>query len=289
VTPNGARIDGSLGLRTLTVTADDGISQVSDSVTFQIVAGPELSEIAAPIDPQQLGIEHFFTVELTDPDRDDSWKAVWDFGDGTTCTTGVDTGCGIDPAPTVTTSGTVSAVHTYAQPGVYNVTVTVNDSFEFSDVAEYRSVVVYDSDGGFTTGGGWIIPGGPNSDQGDVLPGLDGTSRANFGFVVKFKKNSTEPQGNLTFNSAVGDFRLKAESFDWLVVNPSRAQFQGLAEIRGLDGLWPFRVVADDRRNGPDRFTISVWAPGAQPDVNGLVYRASGELGGGQIQIKTKG
>ena len=258
-------------------------------MTFRVVAAPELGEITAPIDPQQLGTETPFTVELTDPDPGDTWTAVWDFGDGTSCDTSNDTGCSIDPVPDGTTNGTVGAAHTYAQPGVYTVTVTVTDSFGFSDVAEYRSVVVYDPDGGFATGGGWIIPGGPNSDPGDVLPSLDGTSRASFGFVVKFKKNSTEPQGNLTFNYNVGDFRLKAESFDWLVVNPSWAQFQGLAEIRGLDGLWPFRVVADDRKSGPDRFTISVWAPSGDPDVNGLVYRASGELGGGNIQIKTKG
>ena len=285
---NGDRVDGVLGVQTLTVTADDGISQASDSVTFRVVAAPELGEIAAPIAPQQLGTETPFTVELTDPDPGDTWTAVWDFGDGTSCDTSNDTGCSIDPAPAGTTSGTVSARHTYAEPGVYTVTVTVTDAYGFSDVAEYRSVVVYDPNGGFATGGGWIIPGGPNSNPGDVLPGLDGTSRANLGFVVKFQQNSTEPQGNFTFNSKVGDFRLKAESFDWLVVNPSRAQFQGLAQIRGRDGLWPFRVIADDPQYGPDRITISVWAPGGDPDLDALVYRASGGLDGGNIQIQLK-
>jgi len=35
----------------------------------------------------------------------------------------------------------------------------------------------------------------------------------------------------------------------------------------------------------PDRFIIKIWEPGADPDVDELLYKASGDLGGGQIKI----
>ena len=57
----------------------------------------------------------------------------------------------------------------------------------------------------------------------------------------------------------------------------------------GSDELYPFRVEArdGDANEGalPDRFVIKVWAPGEDPDVDELDYKASGEIQGGQIKI----
>ena len=55
------------------------------------------------------------------------------------------------------------------------------------DGAKLPLFVSYDPNGPFATGGGSIVPGGSSSDGGDLLPGIDGTSKANFGFVVKYK------------------------------------------------------------------------------------------------------
>jgi len=34
-----------------------------------------------------------------------------------------------------------------------------------------------------------------------------------------------------------------------------------------------------------DRFVIKIWAPGANPDVDEPLYKASGDLEGGKIKI----
>ena len=54
-------------------------------------------------------------------------------------------------------SGSASGSHTYAQAGVYRVSVTVTDKDGGSDSAFYEYVVVYDPSAGFVTGGGWIV------------------------------------------------------------------------------------------------------------------------------------
>ena len=186
------------------------------------------------------------------------------------------------------TSSTVTSGFVVNQPGIYDLTVTATD-FAGNEATETRRFVVYDPAGGFATGGGWIIPGTPgNSDPGDVLPGLDGTSKATFGFVVKYKNGaSTDPQGNLEFVYHVGEFVLNTTDYEWLVVtNNNWARFQGVATINGGTDLYPFRVESrDGDTNLADRFIIKIWAPGDDPDVDELLYKASGDLGGGQIKI----
>lgn len=171
--------------------------------------------------------------------------------------------------------------------GVYEVGVRAeDDAGVWSDTFKTYQVV-YDPSAGFATGGGWIVPGSASSDAGDVLPGLDGTSNANFGFVVKYDNGAaTVPGGNLVFHYKVGDFRLKSSGMEWLIVtNTNWAKFQGLGEVDGLDGLVAFRVDARDSDELGDRFVVRIWAPGANPDVDEPIYKASGDVGGGQVVI----
>ncbi len=181
-------------------------------------------------------------------------------------------------------TGSISGLPT----GVHTLSVRSQDRAGNWSPVQQALVVVYDPSAGFATGGGWIVPGGPGSDPGDLLPGLDGSSKANFGFSVKYQNGQqTVPGGNLNFHYNAGDFRLKSASMDWLVVtNTQWARFQGLAEIDGMAGLHPFRVDARDGANGqPDRFVIRIWAPGDDPDQQGLIYKASGDVEAGQIKI----
>jgi hypothetical protein len=119
----------------------------------------------------------------------------------------------------------------------------------------------------------------------DLLPGLDGTSKANFGFVVKYENgSSTVPGGQLEFHYNVGDFHLHSTGMEWLVVtNDNWAKFQGMAQIKNAAGEYPFRV--DARDGDPDRFVIKIWAPGANPDLDEPIYKASGNVEGGQVKI----
>lgn len=186
-------------------------------------------------------------------------------------------------------SGPVPIVsgHVISTPGIYTLSVDATDNADNAS-SESRMFVVYDPAGGFATGGGWIIPGGNNSDPGDLLPGIDGSSKATFGFVVKYKNGaSTAPVGSLEFQYQVGQFNLHSADYEWLIVtNSNWAKFQGSATINGSTDIYPFRVDARDGSNGQaDRFIIKIWAPGTNPDVDELIYKASGGLGGGKVKI----
>ena len=116
---------------------------------------------------------------------------------------------------------------------------------------------------------------------------------ADFGFVIKYKPGATSPSGQLEFHYRQGDFNLHSTGMDWLViVNSNWAKFKGSATIKGLDGVFPFRVDARDGDHGggtdADYFRIKIYAPDADPDNGDPLYKASGELDGGKIIIHTK-
>ncbi len=203
----------------------------------------------------------------------------------------LDTDPGLGVGTSMTFDGTTltGQVPAGTTPGVHTVGVRARDKADnWSDVSTVY-LVVYDPTGGFATGGGWIIPGGTTSDAGDQLPGLDGSSKANLGFVVKYDNGqSSVPGGNMQFHYQAGKFRLKSTGMDWLVVtNQNWAKFQGLGTVDGMNGVVPFRVEArdGDKSGQPDRFVIRIWAPGAKPDVTEPLYVATGDVQGGKIQI----
>jgi len=237
----------------------------------EIVNIPPVAQ--ASVDPYLAPVGSEFTFDgSASSDEDGTIVSYdWDFGDGTS-----DSG--------------VSVTHAYAAPGLYDVVLTVTDDMG-AQATDSVMATVYDPAAGFATGGGWLIPGGKTSYKDDYLPDIDGTSPANFGFVVKYKPGATNPDGQLEFQYRQGDFNLHSSGMDWLVVtNNNWAKFQGMATIKGLDGLFPFRVDAKDGDFGggdqPDRFIIKIWAPGADPDQDELIYKASGDLEGGSIVIQ---
>ena len=112
-------------------------------------------------------------------------------GDTHTCTIDWDNGAG--PVPGVVTetngSGACKGNLTYTAPGVYTIKVKVVD--DDGGFAEGETlVIVYDPSAGFVTGGGWI-----NSPAGAYRDNLALTGRANFGFVSKYQKGATDPDG----------------------------------------------------------------------------------------------
>jgi hypothetical protein len=203
---------------------------------------------------------------------------------------GEDPGVGHGMAMSIVGGG-ASAILTAGSllPGVYTVGVRSEDAAGNWSATKTALLVVYDPSGGFTTGGGWLIPGGTSSDSGDQLPGLDGSNKANFGFVVKYKNDlSTVPDGNLQFDYHVGDFHLHSTGMDWLVIaDQDTAQFQGDATIDGSDQTYPFVIQADDGNSTgtSDRLTLRVYQPGMNPSAATVLYQASGEVQGGQIMI----
>lgn len=202
---------------------------------------------------------------------------------------GADPGVG-NGLPMSLSGGTLSAtIGTSLAPGVYTVGVRARDVVGNWSPASTTLLVVYDPNGGYATGGGWIVPGSAGSDAGDLLPGLDGSSKANLGFVVKYQSGaSTTPSGHLEFHYDAGKFHLTSTNYEWLVVtNKNQAQFQGDATVNGGSAVYPFKATArdGDPTGQTDRFTIKIYAPGSDPSTSSPVYQASGDLSGGQIII----
>jgi hypothetical protein len=73
----------------------------------------------------------------------------------------------------------------------------------------YEYVVVYDPNGGFMMGGGWF-----NSPVGAyrAQPSLEG--RVNFGFVSKYKKGTTVPDGNTQFQYRLGNLKFHSTAYE---------------------------------------------------------------------------
>ena len=272
---DATNLDGPTDSRTVALRVSDpsGAYDIDTAeVTIDNVA-PIVGTITAPTDPVELGTPVNASASFTDAGVPDTHTAEWDWGDNTT-------------SPGTVNSGTVTGNHNYVEPGVYTVTLTVTDDDGGVGVSIYEFVVVYDPDGGFVTGGGWIYSE-PGAYQAD--PTLEG--KANFGFVSKYKKGKSIPEGNTEFNFKAGDLNFHSDSYDWLVVNQggTNAQYKGSGTINGdaapTGNLYKFMIWAKD--NDPvygDTFRIKIW----YDDGGEIVIYDNGfnqSIGGGNIKI----
>jgi len=181
----------------------------------------------------------------------------WSFGDDT-CGTGM------------------SVSHTYTAVGVYDISLIVTDNAGAQSIG-HTIAVTYDPESGFATGGGWFW-----SAQGNFVAEPESEGKANFGFIVKYKKG--ESDGNLEFQYHVGDVNLKSFDVTWLVLSDVSAKFQGEGTING-DGLYTFRVMAKDgdKAGGqPDEITIKIWE-GTDTEADPIYKALNVQLGGGNI------
>jgi hypothetical protein len=192
------------------------------------------------------------------------------------------------------TSGTCTGSHTFGNPGVYTVTVTIFDGCG-SGYSKFEFFVIYDPNGGFVTGGGWINqPAGGYPD----LPG----NKATFGFVSKYKngKSSTTtpvPEGETEFQFKAGDINFHSSAYDagsLVIAGGKKATYRGDGTVNG-EGGYRFVLIAVDGdappSTGPDRFRIKITKggsvvydnrPGSSEDPD---LSATDVLGGGSIVI----
>ncbi|MFO7698011.1 MAG: PKD domain-containing protein, partial [Anaerolineae bacterium] len=201
-------------------------------------------------------------------DEGDPLTYAWTFGDG-------GSGDGATPA------------YSYAATGVYEVCLVVDDGLIGSEPA-CTLAVVYDPEGGFVTGGGWI-----DSPAGAYRPDLDLSGKATFGFVSKYKKGTTVPEGNTEFQFQAGGFNFHSTAYDWLVVSKDQvtAQFKGSGTVNdGLDpngNAYKFTLWAGD--GSPDTFRIRIWwedADAVEYDVYDNGFNQA--IGGGSIVVHVK-
>jgi len=109
--------------------------------------------------------------------------------------------------------------------------------------------------------------------------------KATFGFVSKYKKGASIPDGNTEFQFKTGNLNFSSTSYEWLVVNQAgaNAQFKGYGTIDGA-GNYGFMLWAGD--GAPDTFRIKIWDA-----VTEIVVYDNGTnqaIGGGSIVVHKK-
>ena len=187
----------------------------------------------AEASPQMGTVDSAFTFDgSTSYDTNHEMNYEWDFGDGNTATG-------------------VNVSHTFDNPGVYEVTLTVRDDMCYESTDSIR-VVAYVPEGGFVTGGGWIW-----SRAGTYAPEPNVTGWANFGFVAKYHKGAEVPDGQAELVYHTAGMNFHSTEYDWLVVTGGdTAKFKGRGTING-EGDYKFMIWAGD--GDPDTFRIKIW------------------------------
>ena len=123
----------------------------------------------------------------------------------------------------------------------------------------FKYVVIYDPSAGFVTGGGWIM-----SPEGAYTPNSTLTGKANFGFVAKYKKGQSTPDGNTEFQFKVANLNFHSNDYEWLVIQiaGARAMYKGSGTING-EGNYGFKITVIDADLTPstdtDMFRIKIW------------------------------
>ncbi|TXE03104.1 MBG domain-containing protein, partial [Algoriphagus aquimarinus] len=189
--------------------------------------------------------------------------------------------------PVMTNSSGEATVSTGALNtiGVYKVTATVGSGC--SESVAY--LPVYDPNGSFVTGGGWIM-----SPAGAYKADVSLTGKANFGFVSKYKKGSSQVDGNTEFQFKAGDLNFKSTLHEsgTLVISGKKATYRGEGTINGQPGYKFTLVALDGDYNGgtaSDEFRIKIWGGSGIIYDNGLGADDNADdattLGGGSIVI----
>jgi hypothetical protein len=238
--------DGPADSQTVTITATDEYG-AETSAKFELNVdnvAPTIESITILPNVVQKGASISASASFTDPGVLDTHTAVWDWGDLSSNSGSVTESNG---------DGSVLGTHAYADAGIYIVTLTVTDKDGDADTATYEYVVVYDPSGGFVTGGGWI-----NSPAGASTLHPDAVGKANFGFVSKYKKGATIPEGETEFQFKAGNLNFHSSSYEWLVVAGTKAIYKGEGTVDGA-GNYGFMLSAIDGNKVPDKFRIKIW------------------------------
>lgn len=197
-----------------------------------VLQAPAIESIQAPLDPVQVGAAVSVSAQVSN--LGSAYSAVWNWGDGAQ-----------------TSGASLSATHVYSQAGVYEIKLTILQEGYAPVSAVYQYVVIYDPAGGFITGGGWL-----QSPPGAFYPDPSKTGKANYGFVAKYKKNSSVPEGNLEFQLKEAGLKFQSTGLDWLVTSYA----DGWAILKG-------RGIAD---GSGEIYTFMLWMSDAQPDTLAL-------------------
>ncbi len=260
----------------LQVTDEHGLQSLSTaSVTVNNVAPTLNLRALSPVSAgniYQMGGLLTLSGTLTDPGLSDTFEVNIDWGDGTQA---IPVSAGSNPHA-------YNVNHTYSAAGIYIIKVTAADDDSAVSNQQDIQVVIYDPSAGFVTGGGWI-----NSLPGAYMPDSSLSGKATFGFVSKYKKGAAVPVGQTEFQFRVANLNFHSETYQWLVVAGSKAQYKGTGTLNGVEG-YGFIIFATD--GSPDKFRIKIWDADEVVIYDNMLGTADDaanvqEIGGGSIVI----
>jgi parallel beta-helix repeat protein len=213
-------------------------------------------QITAPVAPQLTGTPIVVSAAFSDLDVLTAGKhtAEWDWGDGTT-STGTVSEALVDGKVV----GTVAApVHVYPGVGIFELKLKISESYYMSYVEKvFQYIVIYDPDAGFVTGGGRF-----DSPPGAYAEDLELVGQATFGFISKYHKGATVPEGQTVFEFQAGDLYFKSFTYDFLVLKDGKGTFKGTGTINDVPG-YSFYITAIDGEVHTaydfDTFRIRIW------------------------------
>ena len=151
-------------------------------------------------------------------------------------------------------SGIATATSGILPVGYYKLVASVGTGCSTSIVY----IPVYDGSDSFVTGGGWI-----NSPAGAMPAKPTAVGKGEYGFVAKYKKGTTQVEGNIDFTFTAGPLNFKSTTVQngSLVITGKKAVFRGTGTVNGQAGFNYLVVVIDDGIGGPnktDKFRIKI-------------------------------
>ena len=239
--PDGLKLDAALAISDNgSIVASSNAGLVLLTPRHRAHSAPVVGLLAAPEAVAQ-GARWSLRASFADADDAETHTARINWGDGSaeqSAAVGEKGG-----------TGTASASHNYAAPGVYAVTMRVTDSGGRSTTVR-REVVVHAAGGRFVAGGGSFMSPMGASKQAPLHAGP-----ATFRFVagVDGAAGSSTP-AQLHFS--VMGLNLRSEGALALAFAGSQASVQGSARVNGAPG-YGFAMQATD--GSPDQFAIRVW------------------------------
>jgi len=159
--------------------------------------------------------------------------------------------CGLVASASKLDTSACSVTLTSTSAAVYVMVASYSGStVHLASTSSTLPVVFYDPSAGFVTGGGYI-----NHIAGMYPTGAP--DKANFGFVAQYKRGATIPTGETEFQYKPAGINFHSTSYDYLVVNATKAQYQGLGTVNRVAG-YSFQVSVNDGGN-IDTFHIKIW------------------------------
>lgn len=243
---SGESMSATPGEYVITFSDNDGntwVSQVFNSSDVQYVDFL-MAPISAPTAPIQVNTTAAISANFTFSQIFGTFSASINWGDNLISDGVINYSNG---------SGTVSGTHTYSQPGVYTVHITIADNNGFTTTSVYEYIVVYDPSAGWISGAKEY-----NSNPGSVVNNPDASGKTNFGFQVKYSQGSLIPSGkNVELNFPAGNIEFVSTSYLWLVINGSKATFRAEGQLNGTSG-YTLLVAAIDQVSGQDLIRIQI-------------------------------